>query len=94
MQTVPQIRPISDMSQRQGEVMPLLDNGPVILAARSKPTAVMVSVDTWDKMILRIEELEDSVEVWRGLYEVETGRDTIETADIKELERMAGRVPA
>lgn len=74
---------------------------PVVVLSRTQPRAVIVSPEMWNatareinRLILRIEELEDSVEVWRGLYELEMGKDNIVPANIADLEKAAGRVPA
>lgn len=81
-QTVPQIVPISDMAQRQGEVMPLLANGPVILAQRSKPAAVLTSVSQWDTIIKRVQELEQR-ELDRQFAAMKAG-DYVDYADIED----------
>lgn len=51
MQEVPQIAPVSDMHHKQGEVLAMMDRAPVILAQRSKPRAVLVSVEQWNRMV-------------------------------------------
>ncbi|MEZ4659804.1 MAG: type II toxin-antitoxin system Phd/YefM family antitoxin [Caldilineaceae bacterium] len=55
MDTVPQIVPVSDMSQKQTHVLAKLANGPVVLAQRSKPTAVLVYIEEWHALINRLE---------------------------------------
>lgn len=59
MDRIPQIVPISDLRIRHGEVLSKLDKGPVVLAQRSRPAAVLVSVEDWDKTIQRLSELEE-----------------------------------
>lgn len=51
MQTVPQITPLSDLRDRQQEVLSMMDNAPVILAEESKARAVLVSVETWNRIV-------------------------------------------
>jgi len=63
MDHVPQIVPISEMKLKQPAVIEKLQTGPVILASRSKATAVLVSVQQWERMITYIEELEDALAV-------------------------------
>ncbi|MEM7131598.1 MAG: hypothetical protein AAF702_35115 [Chloroflexota bacterium] len=101
MQPIPQTAPISNFRKYQDDILEMMDKEPVILMNRATPRAVLVNPEAWNatarelnKLLLRIEELEDSVEVWRGLYELETGKDKIVPADIEELEKAAGRVPA
>ncbi len=50
MDTVQQIVPISDFRTDQASVLSKLDKAPVVLAQRSKPRAVLVSVRQWDAL--------------------------------------------
>lgn len=77
MQTVQQIVPISDMKLKHGAVLSLLKKGPVVLAQRSRPAAVLVSVKEWDETAqelarlrrLRLDMLERrSLEMQAGDY--------------------------
>jgi prevent-host-death family protein len=63
MEHVPQIVPISEMKLNQPDVLEKLNAGPVILASRSKATAVLVSVQQWERMVTYIEDLEDALAV-------------------------------
>jgi PHD/YefM family antitoxin component YafN of YafNO toxin-antitoxin module len=58
METVPQIVPISQMRLDQAAVLEQMDQAPVILAARSQPRAVLVSVEQWNEMVDRLKQLE------------------------------------
>ncbi len=58
MHTIQQIVPISEMKIHHNKVMGMLNQGIVILAQRSKPAAVLVSVDQWDTTIKTINELQ------------------------------------
>ena len=48
MDLIQQIVPISEMKLKQPQIVAMLDNGPVVLAHRSKPAAVLVSVEEWN----------------------------------------------
>lgn len=50
MNRVQQIEPITQIQRAPSEVLAMLANGPVILAQRSKPAAVLVSVEEWDRV--------------------------------------------
>ncbi|MEZ4733047.1 MAG: type II toxin-antitoxin system Phd/YefM family antitoxin [Caldilineaceae bacterium] len=63
MEHIPQIVPISEMKLNQPAVLEKLNVGPVILASRSKATAVLVSVQQWERMVTYIEDLEDALAV-------------------------------
>jgi prevent-host-death family protein len=64
MSPVPQIVPVSDMSTKQAQVLAKLDDGPIILAQRSKPAAVLVSVSEWDAIARRLEIAEALAAHW------------------------------
>ncbi len=65
MQQVPQITPVSDMCDRQQEVLAMMDNAPVILAEQSKPRAVLVSIEQWNRIAREVERSRVSAEVER-----------------------------
>lgn len=83
MQTVQQIVPISDMHMNQAAVLAMVDKAPVILAQRSKPRAVLVSVEQWDAIALELRNLRLRLEAKR--IEDETQPD--EWVTDEELER-------
>lgn len=57
MQPVQNIVPISDFRNNQDEVLQMMDaKGPVILAQRSTPRAVLVSVEQWNEIAKQLEE--------------------------------------
>lgn len=87
MSTVPQIVPVSDMSTKQTQVLAKLADGPVILAQRSKPTAVMVSVHEWDTIARRLEIAEALVAYWEAKRKFEEHPPKMYTLD--EIEAMA-----
>lgn len=91
MQTVQQIVPISDMHMNQAAVLAMVDKAPVILAQRSKPRAVLVSVEQWDAIALELRNLKLRLEAKR--IEEETPPD--EWVTDEELERaIAEKVTA
>ena len=94
MNRVMETRPVSDMNRNPNAILDLLASGPVVLMQRSTPAGVIVSPKEWNSLFDRLEELEDAVEIWKGKYELAIGCDTIEDADIAELEAWADRVPA
>ena len=55
MLKTPQIEPVTNFLKDHKAVLKKLQTGPIFLAQRSKPTAVLVSVDDWDHIV---EELE------------------------------------
>jgi prevent-host-death family protein len=63
MAALPKVRPISDLRIRGSEVLEELSEGPVILALRGHAAAVLVSLDAWNRLIERLEDAEDALEV-------------------------------
>jgi len=69
----PQIVPISDLRIRQAEVFTKLSNGPVFLAARSKPAAVLVSVDEWAQLTEELRRFRRHAEADRQFAQIRAG---------------------
>jgi hypothetical protein len=96
MLQAPQVKPISKMRTDHNVIMRLLKNGPVFLAQRGTLTAAMISIEEWNKIVNRLEEQQDIIDVLEAELELATGKEQFETVDLAELERMAygDRVPA
>jgi PHD/YefM family antitoxin component YafN of YafNO toxin-antitoxin module len=60
---IPEIRPFSDLRIRQAEILEKLSEGPVVLAQRGRAAAVLVELEVWNRLIQRLEDLEDALEV-------------------------------
>ncbi len=88
MDKVQQIVPISEMALHQQAVMRLLDNGPVVLASRSRPAAVLVSVQIWDALISELDALRDQVDMQEA--DLLLGNTELEDFELDELQQMAG----
>ncbi len=58
MQIIPDVIPVSQLRTHHKAVFEQVQHGPVILAQRSKPAAVLVSVADWNERERRIEMLE------------------------------------
>ncbi|MBV7332133.1 type II toxin-antitoxin system prevent-host-death family antitoxin [Chloroflexi bacterium TSY] len=84
MDKIQQFVPITEMRLRHSQVLELLDNGPVILAQRSKPTAVLVNVDMWDNVAEYIDELEATIDAL--MAELKIARGETETYILAENE--------
>lgn len=52
----PQMAPISDMRNRQNELLSMTESGPVMLLSRSKLAAILVSPTQWDAIARTLEE--------------------------------------
>ena len=59
------IIPISDIRHHQNELLADLSNGPVVIASRSKPVAVMIAPKQWDAMREEVHEMREVVHSYR-----------------------------
>lgn len=94
MDKVQQIVPISDMKLKHATVMRLLGRGPVVLAQRSKPAAVLVSIEQWDAQAALLEELRDLVDVLEAKLAFSQSGENLEEFDADEFPALADAVPA
>ncbi len=62
---MPQIEPITRLSRDHRAVLNKLKAGPVFLAQRSTPAAVLLSVSDYENMIKRLQKLELMAEARR-----------------------------
>ena len=72
----PQIVPITDFRIRQGEVLTKLTKGPVFLAQRSKPAAVLVSMQEWEQIQEELKRFRHHAEADRQFAEIRAGTYT------------------
>lgn len=77
MHSVPPLIPISDLRQRQNEILEQMSEGPVILLQRSKAAAVLVSPADWNALVDQIEDLEDTVAVLQAKLTLAMGEDEL-----------------
>lgn len=83
---IPQIEPVTSLSKDYRAIFSKLDNGPVILAMRSRPTAVLLSVSDYEKLMTRLEHFELVAEAKRNLAKADANPSTVTSHD--ELKRM------
>jgi PHD/YefM family antitoxin component YafN of YafNO toxin-antitoxin module len=90
---VPQIEPVTGLSRDYKTIFAKLATGPVFLAQRSKPAAVLLSVRDYEKMVERLKRLEMLVEAKQILAEME--RDPSKVVSLDELKhRLAAKATA
>jgi PHD/YefM family antitoxin component YafN of YafNO toxin-antitoxin module len=83
MNHVPQIVPVSELRMQHVRVFSLLDRGPVILAQRSRPAAVLVSLNDWDRMADELSRLRRIIEGDRQFAEMRAGN----YVDLEDLDK-------
>jgi PHD/YefM family antitoxin component YafN of YafNO toxin-antitoxin module len=59
---LPELVPISDIRQRQNEILASLANGPVILTQHGRAAAVMLSPGAYNRMVDALEDLQDAAD--------------------------------
>ncbi len=63
---VPALLPISDLRQRQNEILEQVREAPVVLTQRGRATGVLVSVEQWNALIAEVEDLRDALDAAEG----------------------------
>ena len=69
-----QFEPITSVQRNPAKVLSMLTNGPVILASRSKPTAILVSVELWDRLVEQLEDQDDLIDALEAKLQIATGQ--------------------
>jgi len=82
---MPQIEPVTGLSRDYKTIFAKLEKGPVFLAQRSKPAAVLLSVRNYEQLVERLKRLELLIEAKRILAEMESDPDSVISLD--ELKR-------
>jgi prevent-host-death family protein len=77
----PQIEPITTLARDHKKVLSRLTKGPIFLAQRSQPTAVLVSIEQWDEIVKYVQELEAIAESERIVREIERDSSTLVSHD-------------
>lgn len=62
MGKIPELVPISDIRQRQNEILASLAGGPVVLTLFGKAAAVMVSPAEYDRIMAALEDAQDALD--------------------------------
>lgn len=96
MNRLPQMASISDLRNNHLGVFALLATGPVVLVNRTQPQGILLSPGQWDKLLTRLEDLEDLVDVLNTELQVERGELAVETLDKQSFAEWvdAERIPA
>jgi PHD/YefM family antitoxin component YafN of YafNO toxin-antitoxin module len=90
MYPVPQMAAVSDLKHRHLEVFKRLKQGPVVLANRSQPAAVLVSPERWNAIIEYIDDLECGIEALQTELAVAKGEDQFERLTPTEIAEWLG----
>ncbi len=69
MYPIPETLPISELRHAQAQVIGRLTDGPIVLTQRGKAAAVLVEPSLWNRLLERLEDLDDAVEGLKALAE-------------------------
>mgnify|MGYP001176856172 CR=1 FL=1 len=83
MNAIPQIVPVTDLRLKHVQVFGMLHKGPVVLAQRSRPAAVLVSIEAWDKMAEELKRLRRIIESDRQFAQAGAG-DFVDLDDLDQ----------
>ncbi len=86
----PQIVPVTDLRMKHVQVFDMLGKGPVILAQRSRPAAVLVSVAQWDRLMERLDDQADLIEVLQAELDIASGKTKLERMADEEIDEWLG----
>jgi prevent-host-death family protein len=90
-----QFEPITTIQRHPNKVLAMLEHGPVVLASRSKPAAILVRVELWDRLIEQLEDQEDIIAALEAKLEIANGKAEMMTqAEITEWLAADELVPA
>jgi prevent-host-death family protein len=59
---IPELIPISDIRQRQNEILASLRNGPIVLTQHGRAAAVLLAPDEYNRLVAALEDLEDALD--------------------------------
>ena len=62
MDTIPKLMPLSELGQRQAEILAVLDRGPLVLTQENRAAVVLVDPDYWNQMVEELENLRDTLD--------------------------------
>jgi len=94
---IPPMASISTLKNDHLKVLAQAGQGAVVLASRNQPVGVLLSPQHWEKMLNRLEDLEDMVDVLTTLLQEARGEikpEEVTEEELSEWARYAQRLPA
>ncbi len=71
MNAIPVTIPISDLREHQNEILATLAREHVLLTHHGRPAAVMISAEEWNRLVARMEELQDALDIAEARRDLE-----------------------
>lgn len=85
MNRLPQMVSVADIKNHHLKVFALLENGPVLVASHSKPTAVLISPSQWDAIVEELDTLWAEREAALAELRIATGRSKVVEMSEQEI---------
>lgn len=86
MNKLPQMASIADMRNDHRRVFAMLSSGPVLIANRSKPSAVILSPEQWDRLVEELDQQYDEIQVLQAKLDRATGKVKSKIRDQAEID--------
>ena len=67
---IPELLPISELRQRQNEILANLRHGPVVLTQHGKAAGILVGTERWNTLIAELDDLRDALDAEEGREEL------------------------
>ena len=84
--------PASSMRREQGVIFTQLQKSPILFTHHGHAAGVLVEPAVWNRLVERLEELDDTVAALEAKIELLTGAD--DTVSLAEFEEMLSGAPA
>jgi len=84
--------PASAMRREQGQIFDQLRDAPILFTHHGHAAGVLVQPQLWNRLVERLEDLDDTIAALEARIELLTGAD--DTISLAELEGMLSGVPA
>lgn len=81
---IPETINISELRQRQNQLLAQLQREPLLLVQHGKAVAVLIDPKQWNRTIVEIEDLEDSVTALQAELALATGADELVDWEIED----------
>lgn len=62
MDTTPKLMPLSELGQRQAEILAALNEGPLVLTEGNRAAVVLVDADYWNQIVQELRDLRDTLD--------------------------------
>jgi prevent-host-death family protein len=78
---------VSDLRTRQKEILSQLAEGPVVLSQHNQPTAVLVDVELWNRLLEELADLREARIATERLAEARRDPSSVQNLEKVEAER-------